>query len=211
MIVSDIMTKKVVSISSSTSLAEARRIMDVNRIRRMPVIDNDKLTGLVSRDELYRMEPSQLTTSNGHRLGCPINEITVKEVMRRAVITVTPDMNVEKAVAQAQSKRVGMLVVMKGDKVVGVATTNDFFYKILNRLLGINMPGKRIVIRKCNKVADIEKVLATIDKLNVGIVNLFLIDLPEVRKHDLVVHLNTEDCSKCIEKIKELGFLVEER
>jgi acetoin utilization protein AcuB len=211
MIVADIMTTNVVSISSDTSLAEARRIMDAHRVRRLPVIDRGKLAGVVTSGALDRMGPSQLTTFSVHELGYLVNKITVKEVMRREVVTVTPDMTVEEAVALAQSKRVGMLVVVEGDKVVGVATTNDFFYKILNPILGIKMPGTRIVVRNCNRGPDIEKVVATINKLKVGITNLFLIDLPEAGKHDLVVHLDTEVCSRCIEEIRKLGCPVEER
>ena len=211
MIVADIMTTNVVSISSNTSLAEARRILDAHHFRRLPVIDRGKLVGVVTKDALDRMGPSQLTTFSVHELAYLVNKVTVKEVMRREVVTVMPDATIEEAVALAQSKRVGMLVVSEGDKVVGVATTNDFFYKIFNPILGINMPGTRIVIRNCNKGPDIEKVIAVINNLKVRIANLFLIDLPEVGKRDLVVHLDIEDCTKCIEGIRELGFQVEER
>jgi acetoin utilization protein AcuB len=211
MIVADIMTTNVVSVSSNTSLAEARRIMDAHRVRRLPVVDKGKLVGVVTSGALDRMGPSQLTTFSVHELGYLVNKITVQEVMRREVVTVTPDMTVEEAVALAQSKKVGMLVVVEGDKVVGVATTNDFFYKILNPILGINIPGTRIIVRNCNKGPDIEKVVATINKLKVGITNLFLIDLPEAGKHDLVVHLDVENCTRCIEEIKKLGCPVEER
>ncbi len=211
MIVSDVMTTNVVSIPSNTSVAEARRLIDAHHFRRLPVIDRGKLVGVVTRDALDRMGPSKLTTFSMHEIGYLLNKITVKEVMRREVVTVTPDMTVEEAVALAQTKGVGMLIVVEGDKVVGVATTNDFFYKILNPVLGIKMPGSRIVIRNCHKGPDIERVVATINKLKVGITNLFLIDLPEVGKHDLVIHLDTEDCSRCIEEIKKLGCPVEER
>ena len=211
MIVADIMTTNVVSISSNTSLAEARRILDAHHFRRLPIIDRGKLVGVVTKDALDRMGPSQLTTFSVHELAYLVNKVTVKEVMRREVVTVMPDATIEEAVALAQSKRVGMLVVSEGDKVVGVATTNDFFYKIFNPILGINMPGTRIAIRNCNKGSDIEKVIAVINNLKVRIANLFLIDLPEVGKHDLVVHLDIEDCTKCIEGIRELGFQVEER
>jgi acetoin utilization protein AcuB len=211
MIVADIMTTNVVSISSNTSLAEARRIMDAHRVRRLPVIDRGKLMGIVSRDALDRMGPSQMTTFNVNELTYMVNHITVKEVMRRDVVTITPHTTAEEAVALAQSKRVGMLVVLEGDKVVGVATTNDFFYKILNPMLGIKMPGTRLIVRNCNKGPDIEKVIAAINKLKVGITGLSLTDLPEVGAHNLLVHLDTEDCSKCIEEIRKLGCSVEER
>jgi len=104
MIVADVMTTNVVSIPSNTSLAEARRIMDAHHIRRLPVIDRGKLVGIVTKDALDRTGPSQLTTFSMHELGYLINKITVKEVMHYEVVTVTPDMTVERAVALAQSK-----------------------------------------------------------------------------------------------------------
>ncbi len=211
MIISDVMTTNVVSIPSHTSLADARRIMDAHRFRRLPVIDRGKLVGVVTEDALDRMGPSQLTTFSVHELGYLVNKITVKEVMRREVVTVSPDMTVEEAVALAQTKGVGMLVVVEEDKVVGVATTNDFFYKILNPILGIKMPGTRIVVRNCYTGPDIEKIVAALNNLKVGITNLFIIDFPEVKKHDFVVHLDAEDCSQCIDQIGKLGFTVEER
>jgi acetoin utilization protein AcuB len=211
MIVADVMTTNVVSIPSNTSLAEARRIIDVHRIRRLPVIDRGKLMGVVTRDALDKAGPSRLTTFSMHELGYLLSKITVKEVMRHEVVTVSPSMTVEEAVSLAQSKHVGALIVMEGEQVVGICTTNDFFYRILNPILGIGLPGSRIVVRNCHKGPDIEKIVATINKLKVGITNLFLIDLPEARKHDLVLHLDTPDSSKIIVAIKKLGCLVEER
>ena len=131
--------------------------------------------------------------------------------MRRDPVTVTPDMTVEEAVALAQTRGVGALMVMEGERVVGIATTNDFFYKVLNPILGIGIPGSRIVVRNCYQAPDVEKVVAAINKLKVGITNLFIIDFPEAEKHDLVVHLDTEDNTKVIEAIKKLGCLVEPR
>lgn len=211
MIVADVMTTNVVSIPSNTSLAEARRIIDVHRIRRLPVIDRGKLMGVVTRDALDKAGPSRLTTFSMHELGYLLSKITVKEVMRHEVVTVSPSMTVEEAVSLAQSKQVGALIVMEGERVVGICTTNDFFYRILNPILGIGLPGSRIVVRNCHKGPDIEKIVATVNKLKVGITNLFLIDLPEARKHDLVLHLDTADSSKIIAAIKKLGCLVEER
>jgi CBS domain-containing protein len=62
MLISDLMKTNIVSIPSTTSLAEARRIMDAHSIRRLPVIDRTRLVGIVTKDDLDKMGPSQLTT-----------------------------------------------------------------------------------------------------------------------------------------------------
>lgn len=211
MLISDIMNTNVVSIASNTSLAEARKIMKAHNIRRLPIIDRGKLVGIVTERSLDKMGPSQLTTFSIYELGYMVNTITVKEIMTRDPVTVTPDMTVEEGVALAQSKHVGALIVKEDDRVVGICTTNDFFYRILNPILGINLPGSRIVVRNCFTGPDLEKVVAAIDRIGVNITNLFLIDLPEAEKHDLVVHLDTSDSSGVIAEIKKLGYSVEER
>ena len=68
MIVSDVMSTNVISIPSNTTLAEARRIMQANGYRRLPVIDRGKLVGIVTRDALDRTGPSQLTTFSMHEI-----------------------------------------------------------------------------------------------------------------------------------------------
>jgi acetoin utilization protein AcuB len=211
MLVSDVMSTNVVTIPSHTSLAEARRIMDAHNVRRLPVVDRGKLAGVVTRDALERTGPSQLTTFSVHEMSYLLNKITVEKAMRKEVVTVSPETTVEEAIALAQRKKVGSLVVVKDHTIVGITTTNDFFYKVLNHILGIGMAGSRIVVRNCYKGADVEKALAAINKSGVEIVTLFTIDLPEVQKHELIVHLECDDCSPAIRSLEEAGYEVNER
>ena len=131
--------------------------------------------------------------------------------MHHDVVTVPPTMNVEEAVALAQSKQVGALIVVENEYVVGICTTNDFFYRILNPILGIGLPGSRIVVRNCYKGQEIEKIVTVINKMNIEITNLFIVDLPEPNHRDLIVHLNIADNSEVIAKIAELGCSIEDR
>lgn len=211
MLVSDVMSTNVVTVPSHTSLADARRILDAHGFRRLPVVDRGKLVGIVTRDALDRTGPSQLTTFSIHEMGYLLNKLTVEKAMRKEVVTVSPDMTVEEAVALAQRKKVGSLLVVEDQRLVGIVTTNDFFYKVMNHILGIGMPGSRIVIRDCYRGSDVEKVIAAINGAGVDITTLFTIDFPEVRKHDLVVHLDNEDCTSAIEAIEKLGYAVSER
>lgn len=63
----------VVSIASTTSLAEARKIMDAHKVHRLPVIDHLKLVGIVTKDDLDKMGPSQLTTFSVNELVYMLN------------------------------------------------------------------------------------------------------------------------------------------
>ena len=141
--VGDVMTTNVITIPSDTSLAEAGRTMGANRLRRLPVVDKGKLVGIVTKDGLDKAGPSKLTTFSVHELSYLLNKIKIRDVMRKDVLTGTPDMTVKEAVALGQSKRIGSMVVLEGDKVVGVMTTNDIFYKLINPILGLEVPSSK--------------------------------------------------------------------
>jgi acetoin utilization protein AcuB len=210
MFIANIMKKNVITIPSDTLLAEARRIMDANRIRRLPVLEGQNLVGIVNKDDLDKVGPLESKAYTINEIVYKFNKLTVKDVMHRDVIAVTPDTSVESAIATAQSKRVGALPVMENGKLVGIVTTNDFFLAILNPLLGIGLTGSRIAVSDCYKGQDIEKVIAALNKLNIGIINLFITEFPG-GKRDLIVHMDVREAYPAIEALEKLGFKAEIR
>ena len=132
--------------------------------------------------------------------------------MKKDVVTVIPDCTVELAVAMAQSNKVGSLVVVEHDKVVVIVTTNDFFYNILNPLMGIGEAGSRIIVYGAGEAGQVQKVMECINKTGVGIKAFCTLkSSKDENKNDIVVHLDTEDASQIIAQLKGLGFSVDER
>jgi len=211
MLMRDVMSYNVITIPSSTSLAEARKIMDFHRLRRVPVVDRSKLVGIVSRDSLEKAGPSKLTTFSIHEIAYLLDKLTVKEVMHKDLFTVSPDTTVEEAVTLAQEKQVGSVLVVENERLVGIATTNDFFYKIVNPILGIGKRGVRIAIHSCGHTADVTKVLNTISGLGLEAITLFAIPHPDTGVQDLTVHLDTDDPSTVIEALEKQGYEVHRR
>jgi acetoin utilization protein AcuB len=211
MYVRDIMTTNVVTIPSSTSIADARRIMDAHRIRRLPVVDKGKLVGIVTGRRLESVSPSQATSLSVWELTYLLNKITVKEIMERNVATVTPDMSAEEALALGQSHRVGAAVVLEDSRVVGIVTTNDFFYKIVNPILGIGQPGTRIEIIGGGETKALAEIVSTVNKLGLEILTLHIEQLPEAKAKDVCVHVDSEDVSKLLAELKGKGYRVSVR
>jgi CBS domain-containing protein len=50
----DVMSREVIAVTSETDLAEVARVLEVHRIKRVPVIDGGRLAGIVSRANLLR-------------------------------------------------------------------------------------------------------------------------------------------------------------
>jgi acetoin utilization protein AcuB len=211
MYMSDVMTTNVYTIPSNTSLAEARRVMEAHHVRRIPVVDRGTLVGIVTRDQLDRVGPSQVSSFNIHDLTRILNKVTIKDVMTKNPITVSPDATVEEAVTLAQEKKIGALLVVDNGRLVGIATTNDFFYKILNPILGIGKPGSRLIVKNCGGTKHIEQIIATINRMGLEVETMFMLPFPERDQHNFVVHLSTEDPSALIQELRKIGCEVERR
>jgi acetoin utilization protein AcuB len=211
MFIRDVMTTNVVTISSSTSLADARRIMDAHRIRRLPVVDKGRLVGVVSRDGLDKAGPSKLTTFSMHELSYLLTKITVREIMKTDLVTVPPDATVEEAVALAQAKKVGALLVVDAGRLVGITTTNDFFYKIANPILGIDKPGIRFSVHKWREIGDLQKILGIIAQFHAEIVTIYTMPHPDTGENDFVAHIRASDPVGLMDELRRSGYEVHER
>jgi acetoin utilization protein AcuB len=211
MYVRDIMTTNVVTIPSSTSITDARRIMEAHRIRRLPVVDKGKLVGIVTERRLESVSPSQATSLSVWELTYLLNKTPVKDIMEKNVATVTPDMSAEEALALGQSNKVGAAVVIEDSRVVGIITTNDFFYKIVNPILGLGQPGTRIEVIGGGETKALADIISTVNKLGLEIITLHIEQLPDAKSKDVCVHISSEDVSKLLAELKGKGYRVDVR
>ncbi len=211
MLVKDVMTTNVTTVPSNMPVLEARKIMEVHKIRRLPVVDKGKLVGVVTKNMTRRAAPSEATSLSVWEINYLMAKMTVKDIMKKDPVTIDSDITVERAVATAQERGVGALPVMEGDVVVGIITTNDFFYKILNPLLGINENGRRVLVYGADTPDQICKVMDAVKESGSGIKAIHTIAFPEAASRDLIVHIESEDAKGMVEKLKGMGFHVEER
>ena len=208
MYVKDIMTTNVVTVPSTTSIADAKRIMQAHRFRRLPVVDKGKLVGLVTEHRLESVSPSKATSLTVWEIGYLLEKTTVKEIMEKHLITVKPEMTVEEAISLSQENKVGALIVLEDGRVVGILTTNDVFYKIVNKVLGIGSPGSRIEVSQAGEGKALEEVISCVNKHGLKIITLHVIPPTENGKNDLVVHVDSEDASKVVDELKGKGYEV---
>jgi acetoin utilization protein AcuB len=206
--VRDIMANNVVTIPSNTSIADAKRIMQAHRFRRLPVVDKGKLVGIVTERRLESVSPSKATSLSVWELSYLLDKTSVKEIMERDVVTVSPDMSAEEALALAQGHKIGSLMVVEGGQVTGMVTTNDFFYKIVNPILGLGMPGSRIEVVGGGESKVLEDIITTINRLGLKIVTLHIENLPEATARDVCVHVDAEDVGELIAELEKKGYSV---
>jgi len=207
--VRDVMTWNVVTVASDTHIMEARKIMDVHDFRRLPVVDKGKLVGMVTKERIGRAGPSQATSLSVWEINYLLAKMTIREVMVKDVVTVSPDTSVEAAIAIAQSKKAGALPVMEGNNLIGIVTTNDFFYRILNPLLGIGMAGTRLVVSECGEAKCLQEVIEFVGKHGAKILSVHSMPAIEGGEADLCLHLEATDISRLIKDLADKGYSTE--
>jgi len=203
------MTWNVVTVSSDTPIMEARKIMDAHGVRRLPVVDKGKLVGMVSKERITRTAPSPATSLSVWEINYLLAKMTVKEVMGKDPVTVDPDMSVEAAIALAQKRGVGALPVLEKNKLVGIATTNDFFYKILNPVLGIGKEGTRIVVSKGADIKSMQDILETVKKNGAKILSFHSMPPVEGKEQDVCIHVDKKDVKQLVKDLATKGFSTE--
>lgn len=122
------MTSPVISVSPTTSISSAHQIMKENGIRRLPVVEDDRLVGIVTIGDVREASPSDATTLSIWELNYLWAQLTVERVMTRKVLTITPDMCIlDAAQIMLDSKVSGLPVVGPNGKLEGILTESDIF------------------------------------------------------------------------------------
>jgi acetoin utilization protein AcuB len=121
----NLMTPDPVTIGQHDTLAKAKAAMDEGRFRRLPVIDNGRLVGIVTERDLREY--------SGY-----LESTRVNAAMRTALITVTPYNTVEDAARLMLKHKIGGLPIVAGGTLVGIVTTSDLLKAFLIVVAGTN-------------------------------------------------------------------------
>jgi len=126
--VSDLMSKKVVVATPTTSILDAERLMVKNGFRRLPMISEDKVVSVVTVTDILRFFGSgkvfQKLSSGAID---QVLQTPAIETATRDVVTVDGNTDAGEAAQVMLEKGVGTMPVLKNDKLVGMITERDFF------------------------------------------------------------------------------------
>jgi len=126
--VSQLMSEKVITALSKTTIFEAERTMTTQGFRRLPIISDGEVIGIITTMDIIRFFGSGSVfkyLQSGtiiQVLNTPALEIATKDVS-----TITPDADAGQAAKIMRDKNIGALPVVENEKLVGIITERDFF------------------------------------------------------------------------------------
>lgn len=136
LLVRDHMVRSVASLPQTDSLLEAALLLRRTGFRHLPIVDGERLVGIITDRDVSRLAPSMLGKVTAKEYNAIFENTPLEKVMTRDPITVTPETRVLDAVALLHNKKLGCLPVVEDDRLVGIITVTDMLGLLLNLLGG---------------------------------------------------------------------------
>jgi len=202
MLVRDVMTRNLITVDPETSFTDALKIMRENKIRRLPVLENGKLVGIVTEKDILYASPSKATTLDVWELHYLLSKLKIREIMTRDVVTIQEDTPVEEAAKIMVDNKIGALPVVKGDELVGIITETDIF-KVFLEMFGARKKGVRYTFKVPNVPGTFAKLSQKVFEAGGNIVSLASYGETE-EIYTLVMKVEGIDHNKFLELMKDL-------
>ena len=131
--ISNIMTKDVITLTLNDNLFEAEKLFKQHHIRHIPVIDNDKIVGMLSLTDLLRLSFVDSYNDTETVDTAIYSMLSVHQVMAKNTVKVNSNTSIKEVASLLASKEFHALPVVDNQKLTGIITTTD----LLNYLVDL--------------------------------------------------------------------------
>lgn len=127
--VEELMTSQVFTVETHDMIDRVFFLIHYEKIRHIPVLEKGKVVGMVSDRDMYKAlgPKSNSNAIEGNKTGTELHVIPkkVQNIMRRGVLSVSPESHVSDAASLMADNRIGALPVIKNEKLVGILSSTD--------------------------------------------------------------------------------------
>lgn len=209
MYVKNEMTANPITINADDVISKAADIMSENNLHRLPVMENGKLVGLVTKGLITSKGVGGATSLSVFELNYLLNRTSVKTVMIKLkdLVTISSNKLLEEAASLMLAHDIGCLPVVDDGELVGILTQNDLFKAFLD-ILGWQRKGSRIEVN----VPDTLGILGEISKIfvdnNANITNFTVYRNNDDSTADLILRTTLTETDELEKELNQNGFKV---
>ncbi|MBV5305062.1 MAG: CBS domain-containing protein [Desulfobulbaceae bacterium] len=207
MYISRFMVKEPLTATSDMTLPEARRLLNENRFRHLPVVDcQGQLLGMITDRDLRSAYPSSML-SESERVAAyeRIKETTVADIMSVDCIGLTPQSTLDDALLLLDRMKVGALPVLEEGRVVGIFSSRDLLtaYK---ELFGVGEKGSVLLgIEDDGEKGLLTRIVNLLEQHDIPFTRL--LRFRDVENGDRIyLRLNTYKIASVINLLREAGI-----
>ena len=209
MLVKDKMSTELLTVAPETTLPDAQALMEEKKVRRLPVVENGRLVGIVTLLDLVRASPSPATSLSMWELNYLLAKLQLKDIMTKKVITVSPGDPIDDVAALMQEKKIGGLPVIEDDKLVGMITETDIFAAFVE-MFGVVRGGLRLTLELPDRHGALADVAELFRNFGVGVVSVAVLpSKPEQNVGQSIWRLQgCEDVDELMSFLREKSYRV---
>lgn len=204
MLVEHVISTEVITLPPTATIAQALQILEENKIRHIPIVDDEnRVVGIVSDRDIRDATPSIFDDATEE------NETLQKEIqtiMSYPVTTVHPLDFAADAAKIFYDKGFACVPVVSDDKLIGIVTEKDMLYTLI-QLTGTHVQSSQIDVKVPDRPGILPEVMNIIGKRKVNIVSVLIYPY----KHDpnyrvLVFRIQTMNPVPTIQDLREAGY-----
>lgn len=169
MILRNWMQANPITVPSDTLVSEAKRLLSENNLHALPVVDNGRMRGLVTRANLLRMGHFVLRTQSVDEFNFFVNRLKVRDIMLRNPATMQDDDTMEHCLLKGQELGVAQFPVMSSNnELVGIISANEIFQLAAHclgaweRRSGLTLAPLRLGPGVLGKIADVAEAAGAV-------------------------------------------------
>lgn len=202
MIVENIMSKKILTLTPKHTLKDANILMRENKIRHLPIVDdNGAVVGLVSQRDIKNTITKLLNKSEEDK----ILLTAIEEIMIKNPMIGHPLDFVEEVALLFYEHKIGSLPIVSQNKLVGIITDTDLLYNYIE-LTGATKPSSRVDIRIKDEAGVLHEITGTIAKFNANILSILVYQDPLPDHQILSIRLISMNPLPIIQELRKEGF-----
>lgn len=198
------MIRDFVKVTPDTLVKDAQKMLEENKLWMLLVVEDEKLTGYVRKEDITAALPSIMTSLDKHELNYLMSKLTVGEIVRKDIKRVPPETEIEAAAdMMAEMNLAGLAVVDECDNLLGYINRNVML-EVLTEEMGFRLGGSRITVDVEDRTGIIYEVAGIIANLKHSILATATFQLGTRRL--IVFRVNTDDPKEITDVMKERGY-----
>lgn len=217
MIVRNWMRRDPITVGGDTLVSEAKRVISEHNLHALPVVEGDRLRGLLTRASCLRAAGFVARSQSPDEFSFFANRLKVKDVMVRNPATVSADDTMEHCLQKGQALRVGQFPVLQDGRVVGLVSANEIF-QLTAQFLGAWEKWSGLTLAPVELAAGtLGRIAAIVEAAGATLYALYPIgrnEVPDVTcaaRKRVIVRCVTSDVGAVARALESAGFCVLEQ
>ncbi|MDF2882083.1 MAG: hypothetical protein K0R54_2640 [Clostridiaceae bacterium] len=196
--------EKLVTVSPKDSIEKALKVIDENNFLSVPVVEDDKFYGSISKSDIYAFYYDKCPNKE-----CLLSDFKVENIMKTNIQKVAPLEQIEKASHYLETNNIAFVAVVDDyGKFKGIVTHHAIFHEF-TELFGLNR-GRRLAIIAYDIPGQVSKLSKIISENEGDILSFVVVDPKSVTEvKEIVMRIRTDNFDGILEKVREAGFKVQ--